>query len=393
MSDDDRIRVHVMSYGKSRKFLQLRWIDPRTGKWRAKSSGCTKRNDAFRAAAALEAELNGLRFSEDGSMPWATFRGLYQSEHGSSLAVDTRLEIRCILNQFERLRGPTTIRSVDSRSLSLYAADRRKEGTAEDTIAKDLRHIKHALRWAVDQQYLPALPVFPVIKRKRKGRESKGRPITDAEFAVVLAAIPGTAGIEPGAVASWEHLLRGLWLSGLRISEAMSLRWEPGNWLSLDASDPQRPKLRIPGTHQKSGEDQLLPLTPDFGQFAVSSTVARSGHVFSPLRPSGQRMNAVSDTIRQICAIGEKSGVVVDPIRGKTVSAHDLRRSFGARWSVLVMPAVLQELMRHATISTTMKYYVGQSVDRTHDAILQAVANRPDITGDITKTEGDSATP
>ncbi len=29
----DRIVVHVMSYGKARKYLQLRWIDPRTGRW------------------------------------------------------------------------------------------------------------------------------------------------------------------------------------------------------------------------------------------------------------------------------------------------------------------------------------------------------------------------
>jgi len=45
----------------------------------------------------------------------------------------------------------------------------------------------------------------------------------------------------------------------------------------------------------------------------------------------------------------------------KFASAHDLRRAFGQRWAIRIMPTVLRELMRHADISTTMKYYVGQN--------------------------------
>ena len=41
----------------------------------------------------------------------------------------------------------------------------------------------------------------------------------------------------------------------------------------------------------------------------------------------------------------------------KTASAHDLRRSFAQRWAVRVSPQVLQQLMRHRDIATTMKYY------------------------------------
>lgn len=49
----------------------------------------------------------------------------------------------------------------------------------------------------------------------------------------------------------------------------------------------------------------------------------------------------------------------------KYASAHDLRRSFGERWAPRVMPPILQELMRHENISTTMRYYVGQNAKRT----------------------------
>ncbi len=383
----DRIVVHVMNYGPNRKFLQLRWVDPRTGRWKTKSSGCTKREEAFKAAARLEIELNGARHSDDGTMAWRDFRETYHLEHGSAVAQRTAMEIVSIFNQLERVCNPTTLRSVDSRMLSLYATKRRAEGVSEDTIAKHFRHIQHSLRWAVGQKYLPTLPVFPAVKRKRKGKESKGRPITAAEFDTLLAAVHQTHGITADTANSWQHLLRGLWLSGLRISEAMTLRWEPGNWLSLDASNPQRPKLRIPGSQQKSGEDQLLPLTPDFGEF-ITQGATRAGFVFNPLRGigknAGKRMNAVGDAIVQISEIGKQSGVIVDAIRGKTVTAHDLRRSFGSRWAVLVMPVVLKELMRHASIDTTLKYYVGQDLDRTHDAVLQALSGANDITRDNT---------
>jgi len=68
-----------------------------------------------------------------------------------------------------------------------------------------------------------------------------------------------------------------------------------------------------------------------------------------------------------VVKIGRKAGVVVarDSETGKVkyASAHDLRRSFGTRWAKKVMPAVLQRLMRHADIATTMRYYVGIDAD------------------------------
>ena len=66
-----------------------------------------------------------------------------------------------------------------------------------------------------------------------------------------------------------------------------------------------------------------------------------------------------------VATIGREAGVVVhtDPRTGKVkhASAHDLRRSFGERWAGRVMPQDLKELMRHESIDTTLKYYVGRN--------------------------------
>jgi hypothetical protein len=39
------------------------------------------------------------------------------------------------------------------------------------------------------------------------------------------------------------------------------------------------------------------------------------------------------------------------------------------------MPHILQQLMRHASIATTMEFYVGRNAETTADALWDAVAN------------------
>ncbi len=63
----------------------------------------------------------------------------------------------------------------------------------------------------------------------------------------------------------------------------------------------------------------------------------------------------------------------------KYASAHDLRRSFGARWALKGMPLFLKELMRHSNIATTMRYYVEVEAQELAAAIW-AAADRP-LTG------------
>lgn len=60
-----------------------------------------------------------------------------------------------------------------------------------------------------------------------------------------------------------------------------------------------------------------------------------------------------------------------DPVTAKVkyASAHDLRRSFGDRWSRRV---VLQELTRHEDIQTTLKCYALANAERTAAELWEA---------------------
>ncbi len=81
------------------------------------------------------------------------------------------------------------------------------------------------------------------------------------------------------------------------------------------------------------------------------------------------------DTVsKAIAELGEAANVKVDEKTSKEkgqpgvpvwASAHDLRRAFGFRWSRRVNSMVLKELMRHASVTTTEKYYVGVQADET----------------------------
>ena len=196
--------------------------------------------------------------------------------------------------------------------------------------------------------------------------------------------------ISDEVVKSWQHLLRGFWWSGLRLEEALNLWWDFRNdRLSVDWSG-KYVMLHIPAELEKGHQDRLYPVAPEFAEFLmVTSEAERTGPVFSPtpLRPERSQRLGKQQVGRVISRIGESAYVKVDTdSKGKVkfASAHDLRRSFGERWSLLrVMPQTLIVLMRHDSIETTLKYYVGHNAETTAEALYAAVSgNSPQFSAD-----------
>lgn len=135
--------------------------------------------------------------------------------------------------------------------------------------------------------------------------------------------------------------------------------------------------LRIPAGLEKGHKDRHLTIAPEFAEFLLRTPPAeRTGYVFTiPRRVRGPRLteHCVGELVSKI---GRAAGVKInaDPKTGKVkfASAHDLRRSFGERWASRIVPHVLMKLMRHESIETTMKFYVGRNVQATADVLWQA---------------------
>lgn len=366
-------KVYVVDYGK--KNLMLRYKHPLTGKWKHKSAGTHKQREAERAAERLEQKLRKSA-PEDDKIGWLTFRDRYEVEHASGLADGTRRKISTTLDAIERILDPDRLNQLNASRVSYFLSKLRDGKRSETTIKSYLSHLHAAMQWAVDVDLLEAVPKFPKIKRAQQQKKMKGRALATEEFERMLdkASDVVTGKQSP----SWKYLLEGYWLSGLRLEEGMALRWDfRDDWFCVDFSD-KFPMFHIPANEEKGHKDRSLPMAPEFAVFLSKTPLNdRTGFVFRP----GLRRPKKSDNGRctaayvgqTISKIGEKANIKVSH-RGKTkyASVHDLRRSFGTRWSPKVQPTVLMELMRHDNIETTLRYYVGVNSQSTASQLWNA---------------------
>jgi integrase len=347
------ITVYVVTF-KDRPNLYMRYRDPISGRSESKSTGTRNRRQAEKVAAKWEADLREGRYTRGTKISWQDFRQRYEDEKLASLADATGDAAATSFNHMERIIGPQRLADVTASVLSRFQAQLRKEGLREASIATHLRHLQAAFRWGVRQGMMVKAPEIERPKRgRKKGRVMRGRPITGEEFDRLVMATPKIRKLEPD---KWVRLLHGLWLSGLRLGEALALSWDEDADLTVRL-DGTYPKLRIFGEGEKGNKDRMLPITPDFAEmlYAVPEE-DRHGLVFG-ITTSIKRVS------RYISRIGERAGVIVNKAEGKFASAQDLRRSFGTRWASRVKPATLKLLMRHRSIETTMDYYVDQDAD------------------------------
>lgn len=147
----------------------------------------------------------------------------------------------------------------------------------------------------------------------------------------------------------------------------------------LDLSG-KRPFLRIQGAAEKGKKDRILPLAPEAAELLQTvPEEEREGLVFKLKWQRNHGKLARVDTVSPIiCGIGKNAGVKV--AEKKTASAHDLRRFCGLRWADRVKPHVLQQLMRHASITTTLIFYVQSNADDMAEAVRAAYPPKQDST-------------
>jgi integrase len=139
----------------------------------------------------------------------------------------------------------------------------------------------------------------------------------------------------------------------MRRNELLDLRWggdEGLAWVDLDGG-----RIRLPALYNKSDADQWIPLHPELAE------------ILGPTRrPRGRvvRIGRSPDEVsRRFGRLAQQAGL--------KITLHDLRRSFGSRYASVVSAPILQRLMRHADIKTTLKFYV--DVDDTLDDAIRRV--------------------
>jgi integrase len=345
---DKRVTVWVQQF-KDRKHLMLQWIDPVTGKRKSRSAETADPGKAEDARADLEYELNHGKYQEASRMTWERFRELFEQEFVAGKRPRTQQNYQDTLNLFERICQPAQLRAVNERVVSAFVAGmRQRPGRNRPTmepgsIKVRLQFLHTALAWAVEQRLLPEIPKFPSVRVPKK----KPQPIPVEAFERLLAKA-----LDPQMRA---YLLCG-WLAGLRLSGAVELEWPENDrppWVNLE-----RNRIVLPAEFCKAVEDQWVPLDPDLRR-ALLELPRQGRKVFQFRNRKGEVLGADA-VCQRVEALAKKAGV--------KLTMKSLRKGFGCRYAGKVPAQVLQKLMRHANIRTTMDYYA--NVD---DAVEEAV--------------------
>jgi integrase len=397
---NEELRVTVVKPG-GRTFYQARWTDPVTGRIKTRSTGVKTRREADKKAGEIEAELRAGK-KKSGPMLWTAFQTKYETEVLKSKRETTKVKMRSLFKAIERLTNPKWIHSLaDEDVVSKFKTDLEEEADEEGvlmdraayTVKSYLINLVKILNWAKKKKLISEVPDvdYPTVEESMRGR-----PITGEEFDRMVVAAASV--IDAKFLDGWAiekpceklDLLNGLWLSGMRLNEVLRLHWEDQREILLVMTG-KHPMLQIQAKADKSGLFRLCPLTPHFAEFVKRVPVRdRHGYVFKtychPPRgweTTGQHRPTMNHASRLIAEIGKAAGVKV--AEDKFASAHDLRRSFGFRWAKIVMPKVLMELMRHRSITTTLKFYVGQFAEDAVDEVIRSMQRLGITTGNTSE--------
>ncbi len=339
-----RIEVKVRRFG-DRRCLQLQYFD-HDGRRRTQSARTADEAEAEQARGDLEYRLNNGLHVEAVRTGWEAFREAFELEYVSGLRENTRLGYAATFDLFERLCVPVTLANVTARTLSQFVAalrqlpGRRKGSSYQaSTINLRLDHMAAALTWGVSQGMLASLPELPTVKVPRRIPQPVPREWVDRLL------------LEAGDDLQMRAYILCAWLAGLRRNEAYHLSWEPSDdcpWISRE-----RRKIIFPAASVKAGDDQWVPLDVQL-QAALDLLPTRSGSVF--------RFGLDPLTVgKRVTALASRAGL--------RLTYRSLRRGFGCTYASKVPAQVLQRLMRHSDIKTTLQFYA--NVDSAvEDAVL-----------------------
>ena len=355
----EEIVVRVASYGPNRS-LMLTWFDPVSDKKKARSAHTTNRREAERAAALLQAELEAGNYRSPSKITWADFRTQYEGQRLATLSEKTRSTVGSALNWVENTVAPGKLAAMTTHAVADFMAKMRARRTKESTLSSYCRALKAALRWGKRMGLLRQVPEFIMPDPG----EAKGRAITSEEYERLLAAIPK---VRPHDAPAWQRFITGAWLSGLRRDELFRLSWDQDAPFAIDVTG-KTPVYRIDRKAQKGRRSEVVPVAPDFAAWLLKTTpeTERTGPVFRLPRLLGVNPIDPGQVGAIVAKIGRKAGIVVardDDGSPKFCTCHDLRRSFAVRWSRLVPAPVLQKMMRHASFTTTAKFYLVADAD------------------------------
>lgn len=365
-----RINVWVQRF-KDRPYPMLQWHDPDTGRRKSVSAGTADPKAIEKARADLEYELNHNLHQDKSKMTWERFTEIYTEERLSETGGHNQALAATVLGMFERLMRPKNLGAVNERMITAYGVKLRELGRRPSTVHAHFRYMKAALRWAASQKFIHEVPRILMPKVPKGTTRAKVRAaarLTQEEYERLLMKAPNDG---------WRLLIAFAWHAGLRLQEARNVH---ADHIDLDAH-----LIHLPAN--KAGDvDAVAFITPELD--AMLRAMFPDGFPRRRLIHGNDVPWGVNEVSKGFIEIA-KAAAVKGGGKSGFATLHDLRRAYGTRWAGKVPAQVLQRMMRHANISTTLTFYAD-----TEQAALAAVwgpANPSADPSNSPKTPGKSS--
>ena len=285
-----------------------------------------------------------------GEVTWARDLGTFDAAlRARGMAEKTRraygVDLQQLADWAQRLDiGP---RAIDPRTLRRFAGVLSERGMTRSTIARKLASIRSFFRHLVERGALEANPAELVATPKRDSYLP--RVLRGDEVATLLDSMPASEPLQLRDRAMFELA----YAAGLRAEEIVNL--------DVGDADPDGEELRVSG---KGGKTRIVPagepawraldayLARARPRLAAEEGTGPGGRVEQALFLSrrGRRLST-SDVRRRLRLSTQRAAT------GAGVSPHTLRHSFATH--LLEGGAdlrAIQELLGHASISTTQTY-------------------------------------
>ncbi len=216
------------SKGVKSKVWVMMWRDPITKKKCKESTGAKSKRAAEMVRANKLAEFANPRKPEPCEqhldLLWKKFKLEFLTRHAGLRSENSLEAYDSCLRVFERVAKPVLLRDIDAKMIAGFVAKRQAEGVSNQTIDKNLRHLRTALRLGVAWGYIPAAPSFRGLFVGND--EGDRRVIPQADIEAIVAALDDPA--VPVKVHDrhwWKAFFQVKLYCGARLGEVLGLRW------------------------------------------------------------------------------------------------------------------------------------------------------------------------
>lgn len=352
-------KAYVISKGSS---WVVRWTD-HNGSKRSKSFGASK-TAANKFCAIKTAELVQNIFDIQ-SRSWGDFLADFRRDRSAGIKPKTVEGYLATAAQYERICQPKTAADFTGRLLSKYVSARMKETgkfgkVSVATINRELRNIKVLARTAAAWKLLREIPDFPRLKEP----EVDPSFISINELVEMLSAC-GAATVPnlPNVATAewWQALLLFGFTTGWRLSELLALTWgDVADGYAITRADNKGRK-----ESRTAISDDVLAAIQKIRTFApeVFPWPHHERQLYSHFRAI-QEAAGVNKTCRKIHEHTDSC---------RYYGFHDLRRGFASENASKLNAAQLQNLMRHKSYTTTMRY-INMAKQADRDEVLSRIS-------------------